>query len=322
MENLSIKEIISILWNKCKETFGKKEVVEDLNARVDKISIPDLSSYTDVNFGNIDVPYIYMYDLTFNPKLNRINWGTSMSKVIFAKPNDGYSRINETNGFSKKWTFPSSVTSLQSAFGSFRGTLVGIETIDTSKVQDFSYAFMSYGGEMQYVSFEKEGNDNKDILDISWIDASSATDIRGMCANCLKPIINAGMKNMNKVQRCNGVFGVYYDAHRNHNRNKVTTIYLGSNFDLSTCVAGGDNHRVFGAPTHLTTITGTFKWNKNNDLDVRYSPLTADSAMVLINGLPNLETGTHTLYLSSTTYNALSPEQIAVATSKGWTVTK
>ena len=58
-----------------------------------------------------------------------------------------------------------------------------------------------------------------------------------------------------------------------------------------------------------------------NFLNLSDCPLTAASAMVFINGLATVTT-TRTLKLSATTYDSLTNEQIAIATSKGWTVTR
>ena len=70
----------------------------------------------------------------------------------------------------------------------------------------------------------------------------------------------------------------------------------------------------------LTNVIGKYEGTEY-DLDLHYSPLTAASAMVFINGLATV-TEKRTLALSRTTYDSLTPEQIAIATSKGWTVTR
>lgn len=71
---------------------------------------------------------------------------------------------------------------------------------------------------------------------------------------------------------------------------------------------------------NLTNVIGTFEGTKL-DLDLHWSPLTTQSAMVFINGLATVE-ATKTLKLSATTYDTLTNEQIAIATSKGWTVSR
>lgn len=68
---------------------------------------------------------------------------------------------------------------------------------------------------------------------------------------------------------------------------------------------------------NLTTVTGQLS-GLNQYIDIHYSSkLTHDSAMCFINGLT---TGGR-LILSSTTFNLLSEEDLAIATSKGGTVT-
>ena len=79
-------------------------------------------------------------------------------------------------------------------------------------------------------------------------------------------------------------------------------------------------NRMFDDCSSLTTVTGPITGIKV-DLNLSYSPLTADSAMVFINGLSRV-TSKRTLKLKSTTYDSLTPEQIAIATSKGWNVTR
>lgn len=90
---------------------------------------------------------------------------------------------------------------------------------------------------------------------------------------------------------------------------------LSLNFDVSKVV---NMDLIFSACQSLTTVTGVFEGTKIN-LDLSSCPLTNASAMVFINGLSNV-TETKTLSFNSSTYNTLTPEQIAVATSKGWTV--
>ena len=66
----------------------------------------------------------------------------------------------------------------------------------------------------------------------------------------------------------------------------------------------------------LTTIESSGKIS--NSLNFQWSPLTHDSAMVLINALDSENPGT--LTLSTATKESLSAEEIAIATGKGWTI--
>lgn len=81
-----------------------------------------------------------------------------------------------------------------------------------------------------------------------------------------------------------------------------------------------DLDRMFFGCTSLTVIRGEIN-GISSDLDLSYSPLTNDSVMVVINGLAVVEE-TRILQLKEETYNSLTEEQIAVATSKGWTVVR
>ena len=70
----------------------------------------------------------------------------------------------------------------------------------------------------------------------------------------------------------------------------------------------------------LKNVVGKFEGTKY-DLNLASCPLTEQSAMVFINGLATVSEK-RTLKLSATTYDSLTPEQIAIATAKGWTVTR
>lgn len=70
----------------------------------------------------------------------------------------------------------------------------------------------------------------------------------------------------------------------------------------------------------LTSVNGNIE-NIWFNINLKYSPLTNSSAMVFINGLQNITT-TKTITFKGTTYDTLSEEQIALATSKGWSVVR
>lgn len=73
----------------------------------------------------------------------------------------------------------------------------------------------------------------------------------------------------------------------------------------------------FGTTVALTTITGVIIGMKGANISVADSPLTHDSAMVLINGLAN---SSNKITFKASTYNTLTADDIAIATAKGWTV--
>lgn len=95
----------------------------------------------------------------------------------------------------------------------------------------------------------------------------------------------------------------------------ATLILTGWNFNACTT-----SNAVFYGCTSLTTIIGPV-YNISTNLDLSKCPLTADSAMVIVNGLANVSSA-KTISLKASTYDELTAEQIAVATQKGWAVTR
>ena len=103
------------------------------------------------------------------------------------------------------------------------------------------------------------------------------------------------------------------------NHRKLTDLYI--NFDVRSIKDDNYNYDgIFYNCYSLENVVGKFEGAKIN-LSLSDCPLTAQSAMVFINGLATV-TETRTLKLSATTYDSLTPEQIAIATAKGWTVTR
>ena len=204
------------------------------------------------------------------------------------------------------WKIPTGVTSMEEWFFNFRGTLNGIEKVNTSQITNMRCTYGAY---------DKENG----TIDASWIDCANCTDITRMFAESNVATINAGMKNMNKITTCDNLFRAF-DQYNTVHKTYLTTINFGSNFNLST-VTQGNPTTIFENQNKLTTVTGTFKWTPNFDLNLSMCPLTAESAMVFINGLPEITT-THMLKLKATTYDALSEEQISIGTSKGWNIAK
>lgn len=97
----------------------------------------------------------------------------------------------------------------------------------------------------------------------------------------------------------------------------LISLNLGDKFDMGK-VSNADT--MFYNCNSLSNVTGKIS-NLKVDLDIHYSPLTNSSAMVFINGLSEVEE-TKNLTFNSTTYDELSEDQIALATSKGWSVIK
>ena len=99
-----------------------------------------------------------------------------------------------------------------------------------------------------------------------------------------------------------------------------TLVNLYINFDTSNVTVYDYFNGIFNSDIKLENVVGKFEGAKVN-LNLSDCPLTSASAMVFINGLATV-TEKRTLKLSATTYDSLTTEQIAIATSKGWTVTR
>ena len=111
------------------------------------------------------------------------------------------------------------------------------------------------------------------------------------------------------------------------NCSALTTVDASQGFD---CSAVTNFNAIFGNCSSLTTITGTITGigagitGNGYAPNLSYCPLTADSAMVILNGLADLTGKTSkTLMLSSTTKSALTAAGIdyaAIASAKNWQI--
>ena len=81
---------------------------------------------------------------------------------------------------------------------------------------------------------------------------------------------------------------------------------------------------MFSEMDSLVNIIGPIKGlgKYDNTIDVAWSPLSPESVQVLIDGLyPNTQSWLKSLNVSSECFNRLTQEQIAITTSKGWSIT-
>lgn len=95
---------------------------------------------------------------------------------------------------------------------------------------------------------------------------------------------------------------------------EMHSVYFGQ-IDFS---AISNFQRIFSNCTSLINVTGDL-YNIKSSIDLHWSPLTPESAMVFINGLAEINTN-QTLTLKDTTFDSLTEEQIKMATDKGWIV--
>ena len=225
-------------------------------------------------------------------------------------------------------------------YGNDPWTAKGLDDIDTSRADTFYQGFMGYRGNYpldyqfkwdtsKVKTFNQcfcscpENGYGGNRIDASWIDASSATNITQMFQKTTAQItsINAAFKNIKPGQITDGnrVFAQMAS---------VTDLNLGPNFDLtnSTWAADSDSYmdgNDFASSNKLTNITGVIKIAKKHTMYnlQTLNLLTRESIMVLINGLPATSTNKN-FRLHASAFARLTEEDIAIATSKGWTVTQ
>lgn len=145
-------------------------------------------------------------------------------------------------------------------------------------------------------------------LDVSGFDTSNVSIMNFMFQSCTSlTTLNLSGWDVSEVTIMNFMFD---------DCTKLTTLNL-SGWDFSKVTSAS---YMFSGCSSLTTVLGPIS-GISMDLDLRNSPLTNASAMVFINGLAEVTT-TKTITFRQVTYDSLTPEQIAVATNKGWNVVR
>ena len=195
-----------------------------------------------------------------------------------------------------------------------------LTNVNTSNVTSMNYMFFNCSGltSLDVSNFNTSNVTNMDSmfsnckgltsLDVSNFDTSNVTDMGYMFDQCIRlTSIDLSGSETTKLTSIANMFRECYE---------LKDLYI--NFDLK--LISEYQMDIFLSCRSLTNVVGKFNNYKHN-LDLSFSPLTEASAMVFINGLATV-TEKRRLSLSATTYDSLTPEQIAIATSKGWTVAR
>ena len=218
----------------------------------------------------------------------------------------------------------SQVTSMIEAFYQCSNlTSIDLTNVNTSKVTDMTLMFYSCG--------------KLESVDLSGFDTSNVTNMDGMFDQCKGltslDVSNFDTSNVTLFERmfygCNNLTSLdisNFDTSKLIGLsdmfggcNSLSDLYL--NFNISNITYSlGSFPYTFSYCFSLKNVVGKFEGTKY-DLYLSDCPLTAASAMVFINGLATV-TEKRRLTLKASTYDSLTPEQIAIATSKGWTVTR
>lgn len=198
-----------------------------------------------------------------------------------------------------KWNVPHA-TGINLAFYSCNATAIDVSGIKTAECTIFDSVFNNTA--------------NLRSLDVSMWDVSAGESMQWVFSDSGVEVLNFSHKRFkegaNLVSLCEDMPRL---------RELILTDVDFTNTADQTCI----DAYFYNLPS-LETIIGPVT-GLHNAVYLADSPLlTVESAMVIINGLADI-TGSGRalgLYLHASAYNRLTPEQIAVATSKGWRVVK
>ena len=217
----------------------------------------------------------------------------------------------------------SQVTSMIEVFYQCKVVSLNISNLDTSSVTNMSGMFKEC---TNLTSLDVSNFDTSNVtsmasmfsncynltsLDVSNFDTSNVTNMASMFLSNWN-LTSLDVSNFDTSNVTSMIYMFYSDS-------ELTDLYM--NFDVRSIKDNIRNYDdIFFGCYKLTNVIGKYEGTEYN-LDLSFSPLTPDSAMVFINGLATV-TEKRTLALSATTYDSLTAEQIAIATAKGWTVTR
>lgn len=174
-------------------------------------------------------------------------------------------------------------------------TSLDVSGWDTSNVTDMGYMF-------NYCS-------NLTTLDLSNFDTSNVTNMSNMFAFCQSlTTLNLSGWNVSKVTDMGYMF---------HWCQRLKVLNF-SGWDMSKVTYLKNFLTYCGS---LTTVLGPIT-GIGVDINLYQTPLDNASAMVFINGLVTTSSAGKTIEFSKDTFDGLTDEQIAVATSKGWNVVR
>ena len=222
-----------------------------------------------------------------------------------------------------------------------------VRNFDTSKVTDMNYMFYNcfYLTSLDLSNFDTSNVTNMHSmfsgcygltsLDVRKFNTTNVTNMHSMFYGCHN-LTSLDLSNFDTSNVTDMGYMFYEGYHltsldlSNFDTSNVTDMYsmfsyqaaledLYLDFNVRS-VTKFNSDNIFYRSNKLKNVVGKFE-GTNFDLDLFDCPLTAQSAMVFINGLATV-TEKRTLKLKASTYDSLTTEQIAIATSKGWTVTR
>lgn len=226
---------------------------------------------------------------------------------------------------------PSDVPYIPTLFSFDTNVIENIEIINSSHITELSNAFkhMKY---LKTVSIDTSGAIEMQytfsdcmIENPPYLNTSNVTDVEGMFFKCtnlkyIPPYDFSNVTNMRGTfQLCPNITSISpLDTHNVTDAfacfaecTKLKSVPL---LDFSNVSNTG---LIFNNCTSLTDVGG-FAGLKT-DISIYHSPLTHDSALNIIDNLA-VSSG-HKVIFKKTTFDTLTPAEIAKATAKGWTIT-
>ena len=254
----------------------------------------------DLNYGIItNAAQIYRDSGVDTFMLTEFTAPVKLSHAYWTQADYGYISNIKGDQSGTKWNIPH-VTDISGAFYSCNATAIDVSGIKTAECTSFDGVFSNTA--------------NLRSLDVSMWDVSAGESMQWVFSDSGVEVLNFSHKRFkegaNLVSLCEDMPRL---------RELILTDVDFTNTADQTCIDA-----YFYELPSLETIIGPVS-GLHNTVYLADSPLlTVESAMVIINGLADI-TGSGRalgLYLHASAYNRLTPEQIAVATSKGWRVVK
>lgn len=254
----------------------------------------------DLNYGIItNAAQIYVDSGVDTFMLTEFTAPVKLFHAYWTQADYGYISNIKGDQSGTKWNIPH-VTDISGAFYSCNATAIDVSGIKTAECTSFDGVFNNTA--------------NLRSLDVSMWDVSAGESMQWVFSDSGVEVLNFSHKRFkegaNLVSLCEDMPRL---------RELILTDVDFTNTADQTCI----DAYFYNLPS-LETIIGPVT-GLHNAVYLADSPLlTVESAMVIINGLADITDSGRALglYLHASAYNRLTPEQIAVATSKGWRVVK
>lgn len=297
----------------------------------DKVSIADKvnkeTKEFEVSLGNITkLSYLfynnkaieYIYELPYNENITSV-WNCFDST-------DSLQSVN-LNG----WDNLSEKTSLGCFFAGSGIREIDLSKLDTSKTNNLSFLFNNCKN-LEHLNVSNFNTENVEDLSSMFTQSPNLKTIKGLENFKLDKATNfskmfQGCESIESLDLSN--WDVYKenlwrgDICLFRNCTKLQTLKI-SNWDFSNVYPEVLDKRftpyIFENCVSLENIIGPI-YNLKTSTHLDVCPLTNNSAMTFINGLSTVGE-TQNITFNSNTYDTLSEEQLATATSKGWTVVR